>query len=269
MTMTDKVVTPPKRLTAQAVSGLLSKHPNSPVYLQITVKKNPGKGKPLEGNKRVSSPVLISLPHRAREKKLNDMTICLIVKDPQQKFQKVLEDDKNSPTHDLFTEIVSISKLRSRVAASKPSSNSKKAQISIEKFDLIVAQANIIHLLPDTIPASLYKTGKTVPVPIQITAKDPKLPKGSQEVIDPRLVLYQMKKLVNKSTVLVIPKQGSTCFSVLVGISDPDTMSKLIDNINTAIDGIVGNVDAVGGWSNVVSIHIKTADSISLPVVDL
>ena len=215
------------------------------VYLQLTVKKNPFKGPSLSYTQRLASPIIVKLPHRAREKKLTQLKICLVVKDPTQKYFRALEEDKKAVTHGLFSDILSITKLKKRLASN---------EFDIKDFDLIVVQQNVAHLLPDVIDPKLFRSSKTTPVPIHIANE-----------IDPRLVSYQVKKIVNKSAVLSIPPEGSTCMSILIG-NTAMGVTKLAENVLAAVDGLIGTADMIGDWENISGVHIKTADSASLPL---
>lgn len=247
-----------KRQTEKAVRALL-KHLATEnagqvqrIYLQITINN------PLVSQKQ-HIPVLIKLP--SRFVKTTSLSICLIVKDPQQAATDVLNDDK-AATADLFKEIISISKLKSRLKSKKELDKFSKS------YDMILADSRVIDLLPTILGSSFYKSGKNMPVPIRLAILDESIMKAERKVledkIDPKAVKYQVKSITKSAALAIVP---GTCLSLCIGTSEM-VDSDLITNINHAINELVAKVLKKNGMSNVKGIHIKSPTSASLPVLE-
>ena len=134
--------------------------------------------------------------------------------------------------------------------------------IPFSRFDLFLADARIIRLLPPFLGKPFYKR-KKLPVQVDLTAKN-------------------LKKEVDKavSTVTLPLKHTGSCSSVSVGYTTLTTQQ--VTNTTMAMCGtnnihwqVTENTLAVlekvkacypGGWSNVRSVHVKSPSCPSLPL---
>lgn len=243
--MTDGDFSLGKPVTEKAVKALLLHSDNkSPVYLQVTVKK------PLASS-RDYNPRLIPLKHRI--KKASEHIICLIVRDPHAPYKKAL-DDPSSPTHKVFEEIVGVRKLKSKLS-------SKKALQEFENtYDLILAEKEVLRILPRFLPSSFYKSGKLRPIPVEVAKRKSIQDKRS---IDAEFVKAEVKRVTKCGTMAIVP---GTCLSVRIGTSDMKE-SDLVENIDNAVR-YIGERVIPRKWSNIQMFNVKTPDSAALPLLE-
>ncbi|EGV62108.1 hypothetical protein PSN45_000817 [Yamadazyma tenuis] len=200
--------------------------------------------------------------------KLGNKSVLLITKDPSTPYRHPLTE-KDSPTEDVFNQIYTVTKLR------RMTSNQKKAIGVFKEFDIIVADHRVHKLLPDILGAQFYVKNKKIPFVVQMAPADPnaKLVKTSKshklkdERCEPKYVKGQMNSIA-KNTYCIIPANG-TFMSIKVGFTNWPT-DKLVANINDILVYFMEKKYPSGGLitnkSMIESIHIKTSDSISLPV---
>lgn len=229
----------------KAIKALLSHEANdSLVYLQITVKK------PLVSTKQ-SVPCLVPLKYRI--KKASQHIICLIVRDPHVPYKNVL-DNPESSTHGVFEEIIGVKKLKSKLASKK---NLKQFE---NTYDLLVVEREVAKFLPQFLPKNFYSSGNHFPIPIEVGRR--KNIQAKRDV-DPDLVKAEIKKVTKCSAMAIVP---GTCLSVCIGKTSMNA-GMLEENIQCAITFLVNKVISKG-WTNISMIHIKTAQSVSLPVFE-
>lgn len=216
--------------------------PGEPVYLQITTQE------PVV-SKRNTSPVILKLPNKLHS--IRDISICLIVKDPQQRVIDELEK-RDCPTEDMFEKIISVKKLKAQLRSKKQ---------NIDKFkkstDLILADERVIHLLPDILGPQFYK-GSNPPVPIKLGSG----PSAKKDAIDATHIKYQVKA-INHSTLLSL--SPSTCISCLIGYSDME-LNELVQNVEAIKLALLKQLDGSKPKLTINKMHIKTPESASLPI---
>lgn len=248
---------------------------------------------------RAIVPYLIPLPNRIRPK-LNDLSICLITRDPRAPVVDILENDKQSPTHGIFTEIISAGKLRSRLitfgeAVSKkkrrshldsdepPNKKAKKAHENPQKFAAGYAKsfdiiANDTEITPESLThvfgSGVYLKAPgikiTVPVPVSFQPAVPEdatpaqVQKIRETVADPIVIKNQLKYIARSSAVIKAPGKN---LNILVGLSS-FTPEQLMENIAATISNILQKQSTLipGSWDNVKAITIKTAKSANMPI---
>lgn len=249
-----------------------------PIYLEINTFES------VTGSNESSSrpdPTLIPVPHRVRSKAA-ELSICLIVDNPQTKYISMLVGaDENSPkedkpvTHDLFAEIVSTSKLRSRFSKA-PTHQHKAAAEFVKNFDLLVYDGNRITaaaLKSILGPKVVYKpAGIALHAPLPITfqpvpgpnATPAEVSRAAAVVADPAVIRHQVKYI--SSCVVAAPAPGNS-LSLLVGLSS-HTREQLIANIAAVLRVVLDTNKPVlvGGWANVRNMIIKTSESAGLPL---
>lgn len=263
-----------------------------PIYLNIQTLEE-------IASKRAIVPYLIPLPNRIRPK-LSDLSVCLITRDPRAPIVTILESDPRSPTHGVFTEIISQGKLRSRLlnfgdAASKKKRRShldsneppsKKTKFSVDSphksapafvksFDIIVNDTEITpealtHIFGPGVYLKPPGIKVTVPVPISLQPTIPEdatpavIQKIRDTIADPVVIKNQLKYIARSSAVIKAPGKN---LSILIGLSS-FTPEQLMENIAAAISQVLQKQSTLihGSWSNVKAITVKTAKSASMPI---
>lgn len=205
------------------------------VYVQVTLRKQ-------IAERRQPVPVIIPLPNRFR--RTADLSICLVTRDPVKKYTDVLLADK-SPAAETFAEITSVSKLRRRLRTKKQKEEFRA------KYDMLLAEANVMELLPEILGWEFYKSGRKMPLPVQLISDKTKQ-------VDPQLARYQARKLTKSTALAIVP---GTCLSVVAGSISMDE-KELIDNVDAAARAVTDRVGKLG----VIAVHIKTPESASLPL---
>lgn len=209
------------------------------------------------------TPRIIPIPHALD--KLDNKSILLITKDPSTPYRVPLTEE-NSPCEDVFNQIYSLKKVKQ--IARDP----KKLYKLYKEFDLVVADDRIHKQLPDILKAQFYEKNKKVPYMIQLAKPTPQLKQKGvrpEEKCEPKYVKAQMKSIV-KNTSFIAPANG-TCLSIKIGFSDWE-VTKLVENMNLIIDYLTNEkFQPVGGVlrnvNNISNVHVKTGESISLPVM--
>lgn len=201
--------------------------------------------------------------------KLETKSVLLITKDPSVPYREALTK-KNSPTEDVFNQIYTLTKLKLL------SKDPKKLSKIFKEFDLIVADNRVHKFLPTILGARFYVKNKKIPFMVQMSKpdKDAKLVKGKKSTklkddrCEPEYVRYQMKSIVRNTS--YIPPANGTCISIKVGYTDWKAQ-EVLTNIDDVLSYLIDSkFQPVGGLlrtpKNLVSVHVKTSESISLPI---
>lgn len=237
----------PRLVTGRAAKALIKRcSPSEPIYLQLSLTNS-------LTERRSIAPVLIKIPHSVN-KPLETLSILLIVKDPQSRYQEALENDPKSPTKGIFSEIISVSRLKTRVRSEGPS--------YLDSFDLIIVEDKVASLVAPVLGQKYYKSGKSMPVPI--ATKDPKAIAQKTKPIDASLVKSQIRKIVKCTSVAMAP---GTCLSVLVGHAGMGP-TVIEENAESALELVVQKIlPGKNGWDMVKGAHIKTPESAAVPIM--
>merc|ERR1719273_2870416 len=172
--------------------------------------------------------------------------VCLIVKDLEkgikpdheatiEHFQSLLADKGINQ----ITQVISLRELKVEYKQYEA-----KTQLC-HRFDLILADARIIRLLPQFLGKPFYKR-KKLPIQVDLNCKDLK---------------GEMDRALNTVT-LPLKHQGS-CSSVSVGYSSL-SKEQLSENTLTVLRTVVDKYP--GGWPNVRSVYVKSQSTPSLPL---
>merc|ERR1719319_461951 len=187
--------------------------------------------------------IKIRLPHTPLPQSRD---VCLIVKDLEkgiksdheatvQHFQSLLADKGI----DQITQVISLRELKVEYKQFEA-----KTQLC-HRFDLFLADARIIRLLPQFLGKPFYKR-KKLPIQIDLNSKDLKA---------------EVDKALMTSTLPL--KHTGSCSSVSVGYSTL-TKEQLIDNTLAVLKAVVDKFP--GGWANVRSVYVKSQSTPSLPL---
>jgi len=164
-----------------------------------------------------------------------DAEVCLITKDPQKTYKELLlEKDVKR-----ISKVVGVSKLREKY---KPFEAKRRLCVS---YDLFLADDRVLPLLPPLLGKTFFEKKKQ-PIPVNLSAANLK---GEIE----RAISQSTYMFLNVGTGMAI-KIGTT------GLSP----SQIRENIETALPAIMDRIPKK--WRNLQAVHIKTANSTSLPI---
>lgn len=196
------------------------------ISLQITVRKVREKGS--------NKPFMINIPHPIRD--TNGLEMCLFVKEDDKKElkQKLLKD----PVEGL-TKIIGLKKLKSNYSRFED-----KRKLCAD-YDLFFADDRILPYLTKPLGKVFFEKKKQ-PVPVRLT-RDSAVKKNIEKARD--------------STQMFV--NTGSCTAIRVANTDMSTKD-VVENIVAAIPESVAHIPRK--WKNVQAIHIKTHDSVALPI---
>ncbi|KAF9974988.1 hypothetical protein BGZ73_001481 [Actinomortierella ambigua] len=163
-----------------------------------------------------------------------DAEVCLFVKDPQRDFKKLLEDKQVKTVH----KVMGVSKLRDKY---KPYEAKRQLCAS---YGLFLADARVIALLPKLLGKTFFLKKKQ-PIPVDMTRGDLK------------------KEIARAIGSTYMHQTSGTCTAIKIGVTS-QTPAEITANIETALPHIVDKIPKQ--WKNIQSIHLKTNDSVALPI---
>merc|ERR1740122_821449 len=189
------------------------------------------------------SGIKIPLPHTPMPPSRD---VCLIVKDLEkgikpdheatvEHFQSLLADKGINQ----ITQVISLRELKVEYKQYEA-----KTQLC-HRFDLFLADARIIRLLPQFLGKPFYKR-KKLPIQVDLNCKDLK---------------GEMERALN--TVTLPLKHTGSCSSVSVGYSSL-SKEQLLENTLAVLKTVVDKYP--GGWPNVRSVYVKSQSTPSLPL---
>lgn len=204
--------------------------------------------------------------------KITNRAILLVTRDPSTPYRLALAA-KGSATEDTFSQIISLTKLK-LLARDKA-----KLYRLFKETDIVVADPRIHKLLPAVLGAQFYQKNKKVPFMVQMAKPDHRLvpPPGPKKrvkpVVDERCDVAYVKgqvRLIVRNPYFIPPVNG-TCISIKVGYSDwpadellrnvHDVLLYLVEPQYLPVGGLLKSV------KNIHSVHVKTGESMSLPVL--
>ncbi|KAE8394559.1 ribosomal protein L1p/L10e family-domain-containing protein [Aspergillus alliaceus] len=231
---------------------------NEAIWLVVTTKKH-------VVDKNRLKPGKIRIPHS-----LNDspnLSVCLITADPQRAVKNIVADP-SFPQHltSRIDKIIGYSKLKARYQ----SFESRRQLLS--EHDVFLADDRIIMRLINTLGKVFYKSSKR-PIPVQLAEvkkvdgkrlkKDQK-PKSKEEdstFATPAIVAKEIEKALNSAPVQLAP---ATTAAIRIG-SSKLTSEQLAENVEAVVKGLTDRFISKG-WRNVKAIHIKGANTMSMPI---
>jgi len=165
-----------------------------------------------------------------------DSKVCLIVKDPQRKVKDILE---GQPKEKNVDKVMGLSKLRKRYKQFDD-----KKQLCAQ-YDVFLADEAVQPMLAQ-LTGKVFFSSKKMPIPIDMRTKTKML--SSIEAARNSTVFYS---------------GAGACSAVKAAHTEFDA-SQIVQNIQQVVEGVVAATPKK--WDNIRSIHIKTHDSIALPV---
>ena len=205
--------------------------PDAMISLQLGLRKVPdasGQAKPLR----------IAIPHPLRGAAPCQM--CLFVKEDAKKVIKEALGELPGGSLPGLTKILGTAKLRT---AYKQGSLERRKLCAA--YDLFLCDERLLAAMPAMLGQEFYEK-KKLPVPVCVGNKR----RFARSVAAARDSTY-------------LRLGGGPCCAVRIGTTGMD-QAPLVANAMVAIEGVVGHIPQK--WTNVKSVHLKTPESIALPL---
>eukprot|EP00553_Chaetoceros_curvisetus_P007194 CAMPEP_0204613984 /NCGR_PEP_ID=MMETSP0717-20131115/1855_1 /ASSEMBLY_ACC=CAM_ASM_000666 /TAXON_ID=230516 /ORGANISM="Chaetoceros curvisetus" /LENGTH=406 /DNA_ID=CAMNT_0051626567 /DNA_START=64 /DNA_END=1284 /DNA_ORIENTATION=+ len=236
-------------LLNKAIEALLKHHKENdnsnsllgnelPVHVQFTLDRIP--------EATSSKPTRVEIPHPLHkvlnegesEEGLEEVEVCLIVKDEaKERVKEIIEK---------FPEYMStIKKVLTLTSLRKKFSQYKDRRELLKRYDIFLADDRILPMLGKALGKNFFQEKKQ-PVPIKLTR---------QEALP-----YAVKKCLRSTFLWISP---GTCVSVKAG-NTAMPLEHLVKNVEAILENGVRHIPRK--WSNVAAINIKTSQSVALPV---
>ena len=180
-------------------------------------------------------PQLISVPSSWKSASSADsVRVCIFTKDPHEEYKKRI---KTLGLHSIV-KVMPVSKLRKNF---KPFEAKRQLCAS---YDIFLTDCRIVSLLPKLIGKKFFES-KKIPVVVDLTKEDLKT---------------ELETAIN-STYLHLT--SGPCSSVKIGLGRQG-VSALTENGIQIIKQVIEKIP--GGWDNIKVLHVKTPDSLALPI---
>jgi len=163
-----------------------------------------------------------------------DAEICIIVKDPQKLYKELLESKEVKR----ISKVIGISKLRDEY---RPFEAKRKL---CNSYNLFLADDRVLSMLPKMLGKTFFERKKQ-PVPVNLTKSNLKA------------------EIARACDSTYMHLAAGTCCAIKIGTTAQDP-SQIFENLQTALPRIVEKIPRK--WKNIQSLHVKTSDSISLPI---
>lgn len=180
-------------------------------------------------------PQLISVPNCWKSASSADsVRVCIFTKDPHEEYKKRIKA-LGLPS---ILKVMPVSKLRKNF---KPFEAKRQLCAS---YDIFLTDCRIVSLLPKLIGKKFFES-KKIPVVVDLTKEDLK---------------SELESAIN-STYLHLT--SGPCSSVKIGLGSQG-VSALTENGAEIIKQVIEKIP--GGWDNIKVLHVKTPDSLALPI---
>jgi len=179
-----------------------------------------------------TKPYLITLEHPMMDPE--ETEVCLIVKDPQREFKDKIEEKGIKSVK----KVIGVSKLRAKFKQYEA-----KRQLC-SSYDLFLADDRVLPVLPHLLGKVFFEKKKQ-PLPVKLT----------QSNWD-----SQFKNIFNATPFYLAE---GMCSTVKIGHTGMDR-THLAQNIVSALDKVADVLPKK--WQGIQALHIKTHDSIALPI---
>jgi len=199
-----------------------------PISVQFAFKTIPERA-----NKKA---ILLELPHPLYSGE--DAKVCLICKDPQRKVKDMLD---GQPADKNVDKVLGLSKLRKRYKQ-----YDDKKQLCAA-YDVFLADEAVAPMLPP-LTGKVFYASKRMPIPIDMRTKTK--------------LLSAITKARNSTPFYA---GAGACSAVKVATTEFE-QEEIVANILSVVESVAAETPRK--WKNIRSIHIKTHDSIALPVFD-
>lgn len=222
----------PKKTKQNLLASDVDKPENDlPIWLSMTTKK-------FIIDKKRLKPARIPLAHPFVSP---DATVCLFVKDPQRVYKDMVEQAGLSS---VVTRVVGVSKLKEK----HKSFEAKRALR--DSHDMFMADDRVVSLLPGLLGKTFY-AGKKNPLPIEV-------PKNPEKLDNLKI---EVNKALRATHLHLSP---GTCTMIKVGLAG-QTPEQIAENIEIVANRVIDQF-VPQKWKGLRSLHIKTAESVALPI---
>ena len=160
--------------------------------------------------------------------------VCLIVKDPQRKYKDIVAEKGVKSIH----RVIGVSKLKTKFKQYEA-----KRQL-VGTYDVFLADDRVIPVLPHLLGKTFFER-KKLPLPIDMSRNN---------------LENEVSKAL-RSTPFYLSE--GYCSTIKVGNTGMGTES-LVANIVSAMEQVAEKLPKK--WKNILSLNIKTHDSIALPI---
>lgn len=203
------------------------------------------------------------IPVRHKLHKIDEKTVLLISRDLS--YREVLTK-KDSPTEDLFHQIIPFQKI-------KLIAHGQKGLLRLYKEnEIVLADARIHSKLPEILGSQFYGKNKRVPFKVLMAKPIPgqRSTGKTDQLCDPKFVRGQLKAVLGNA--YFIPPANGNCIDIVVGYLDWK-VSEILENIDDVISYLTdAKFQPVGGLlqkvENLHSVLIKTSNSVAMPVMN-
>lgn len=212
-------------------------------------------------------PSKVPVPHALN--KSENLSICLIVADPQRAV-KNLVTDPSFPTSlsSQINKIIGYTKLKARYKTFE----SRRQLLS--EYDLFLADDRIVTRLPETLGKVFYKGTAKRPIPIRIAfqnRQEGKIVKSAsaKRSKEQKLAVFAPANVVAKEieqTLRTVPVSLKPGTLVAVRIGKVGFKSQQLAENIIAVANAVIHKHVAKGWRNVKAIHIKSPNSAAMPI---
>lgn len=180
-------------------------------------------------------PQLISVPNTWKSAtSAESVRVCIFTKDPHEEYKKRIKALGIAS----IVKVIPISKLRKNF---KPFEAKRQLCAS---YDIFLTDCRVVAFLPKLIGKKFFEA-KKIPVVVDLTKEDLKA---------------ELETAIN-STYLHLT--SGPCSSVKIGLGSQG-VSALTENGAQIIKQVIEKIP--GGWNNIKALHIKTPDSLALPI---
>ncbi|POS88147.1 hypothetical protein EPUL_001345 [Erysiphe pulchra] len=237
---------------------LLDENPyeSQPIWLQLTTKSH------ISAEKRLK-PIKVSLPYPLNTDPTT--TICLFTADPQRATKDLIASPAfPAALSARITRVIGLSKLKSKW------SQYEAQRKLFREHDIFIADDRIIKALPAILGKTFYKSTAKRPIPVEIQHSVPKLGgkrlkkvKGDlpRPLTDAKSLSVKIEEAIESA---VIYLSASTNVAVRIGYAswNPENVQQNAEALTKfLIERVVSKK-----WKGVKSIHIKGAETTSLPI---
>ncbi|WVW78961.1 hypothetical protein I302_100924 [Kwoniella bestiolae CBS 10118] len=179
-------------------------------------------------------PVRIQLPHPPLPPPPTT-SICLLSKSPQREYKDLLSN-KNIK---FISRVVGVEKLKGKFKPFEP------RRELMRDHEIFLCDERVLTLMPGLL-GKMFFEAKKQPIPVNLNRKDLKAELG-------RAI----------ASTYFHPSTG-TSYSIRIATPSSSSPSQILENLLASIPSVISNIPE--GWSNVLSVGIKTNTSVMLPI---
>ncbi|KAJ6256912.1 hypothetical protein Dda_7795 [Drechslerella dactyloides] len=196
----------------------------------------------------------IALPNPYLTTPSPTFTVCVITKDPSTYYRSLLP---HLPYHPSSLTIISPSKLRTHY-------KSFESRRQLERsHDLFLADDRVIPSLPNLLGKSIYGRSSKVPIPIRLSKIEPADTASKAKLQEDAEKLQKEIERAVKATYFLLAASASQTIKVGIRAQSPEDVAK---NVTAVLEHLTSNDVVKGGWNGVRAVHIKAAETVSLPI---